>query len=77
MALSRIIEYSVASTDEAAFIIGGYSSPMSARLDLIAQFKDETWALYGNLRKGRSDHRSITFDGKTMVIGGRRTDGNS
>ena len=45
---------------------------MTSGLDVIAQYKDDTWALYGNLRRGRSDHKSITFGDKTMVIGGKR-----
>ena len=60
--------YSVASTNEAAFVIGGYDG--SSNLDVIAQFKDNEWSLYGNLKKGRSVHGSITFGDKTMVIGG-------
>ena len=44
-------------------------------LDIIAKFNDNTWSLYGNLRKARSGHKSITTGGYTMVIGGHSNDG--
>ena len=61
----RIYFYSVASTNEAAFVIGGTTAT-----DVIAQFKDDSWSLYGHLQDGRNWHGSITLDGITMVIGG-------
>ena len=70
---SKISHYSVASTNEAAFVIGGYDGSLS--LDVIAQFKDNEWSLYGNLKKGRFIHGSVTYSDKTMVIGGFVDDG--
>ena len=62
--------YSVASTNEAAFVIGGSSSR-----DIIAQFKDNAWSLYGNLQKSRFNHASITSGDMTMIIGGYVSNG--
>ena len=50
-------------------MIGG-GGTAGLKNDVIAQFKDNKWSLYGNLHKGRSVHGSITFGDKTMVIGG-------
>ena len=70
---SKISHYSVASTNEAAFVIGGWAGSYS---DVIAQFKDNAWSLYGNLQKRRRLHGSITSGDETMVIGGQTNDGS-
>ena len=54
----RIYYYSVASTLEAAFVIGGYDG--DSYLDVIAQFQNNQWSRYGNLQKRRAFHGSIT-----------------
>ena len=59
----------MASTNEAAFVIGGYRTGLSP-VDVIAQFKDDSWSLYGNLQKRRYAHESISYGEQTMVIGG-------
>ena len=64
---SKIYLYSVASTNDAAFVIGGVTGSYS---DVIAQFKDNAWSLYGNLQKPRNNHASITSGDMTMIIGG-------
>ena len=66
--LSKISGYSVASTNDAAFLIGGWTG--SSALDVIAQFKDNAWSLYGNLQKPRNSHASITSGDMTIIIGG-------
>ena len=71
--LSQISSYSVASTNDAAFVIGGYTG--SSTLDVIAQFKDNAWSLYGNLQKPRSSQASITSGDMTMIIGGNASNG--
>ena len=68
--LSKIHWYSVASTNEAAFVIGGAISR-----NIIAQFKDNEWSLYGNLQRPRNNHASITSGDMTIVIGGWTNDG--
>ena len=66
--LRRIAYYSVASTSEAAFVIGG--AGVASFSDVIAKFENDEWSLYGNLRKRRNGHGSITYGTQTMVIGG-------
>ena len=63
----------MASTTEAAFVIGGWKGSYS---DVITQFKNMQWSLYGNLQKRRYGHDSITFGSQTMVIGGWTDDGS-
>ena len=72
----KIFYYSVASTNEAAFVIGGSERDGSSYLDVIAQFKDDQWSLYGKLQKRRFLHGSITSGSQTMVIGGFTNDGS-
>ena len=54
-------------------MIGGYTG--SSVLDVIAQFKDNAWSLYGNLQKPRADHASITSGDMTMIIGNYASNG--
>ena len=62
---SNIAHYSIASTSEAAYIIGGYYTT-----DIIAEFKNNSWRQMGTLAKGRNSQGSITLNDETMVIGG-------
>ena len=64
----KISLYSVASTTEAAFVIGGWDG--SSSLDIIAKFENNQWSRYGNLQKARSGHGSITSGTQTIIIGG-------
>ena len=66
----RISQYSVASTDNAAFIIGGYGDTYEIH-DTIAEFRDNKWTKYGSLNTGRKQHGSIKAYGETMIIGGQ------
>ena len=71
----RIISYySVASTTEAAFLMGGWDR--SSSLDVIAKFENNNWSLYGDLQKARRGHGSITYGSQTIVIGGATHDGS-
>ena len=54
-------------------MIGGYTD--SGYSDVIAQFKDNAWSLYGNLQKLRGDHSSITSGDMTMIVGGSASNG--
>ena len=73
--LRRIAYYSVASTSEAAFVIGGNDG--SSDFDVIAKFQNDEWSLYpGNLQKRRWGHGSITFGTDTLIIGGYTNDGS-
>ena len=66
---SQITEYSVASTENAAFIIGGYNWDGTV-LDIIAKFQDNQWTRYGSLKATRRLHGSIQSGDLTMIIGG-------
>ena len=37
---------------------------------VIAKYENDGWSLYGNLKKSRYAHGSITFGTATIVIGG-------
>lgn len=52
-------------------MIGGWKGDNS---DVIAQFKNMQWSLYGNLKKRRHGHGSIISGSQTMVIGGQTND---
>ena len=64
----QIYGYAVASTDNAAFIIGGYDRGYH---DIIAKFQDNQWTRYGSLKAVRCNHGAITSGDQTMIIGGR------
>ena len=64
----------MASTDQSAFVIGGWTG--TSNLDLIAKFHDNIWSFYGNLQKRRNSHASIKLDDKIMIIGGLTDDGS-
>ena len=57
----------MASTDNAAFIIGGLDMDT---LNIIAKFQDNQWTRYGSLKAVRYAHGSITSGDQTMIIGG-------
>ena len=66
----------MASTPEAAFVIGGQDGYLSY-LDVIAKFQNDEWSLYpGNLQKRRWGHGSITSGSDTLIIGGYTNDGS-
>jgi len=59
----------VASTEHAAFIIGGRDRNSNA-IDIIAKFQDNEWTQYGSLKAARYVHGSITSTEQTMIMGG-------
>ena len=67
--------YSVASTNQAAFFIGGYEGKTS-RLSTIAKYENDAWSEYGNLKRRRAAHGSITYGTTTIVFGGYTDDGS-
>ena len=71
--LRRYFDYSVASTNQAAFFFGGWDA--SSVTSIITKYENDEWSLHGNLKKSRSGHGSITFGTTTIVIGGFYTDG--
>ena len=66
--LRTIARYSVSSTDQAAFFIGGYDEFQHG--STIAKYENDEWSLYGNLKKRRNSHRSIISGTETIVFGG-------
>ena len=66
---SKYCQYSVASTNQAAFFIGGRHESYSY-LSVIAKYENDNWSLHGNIKRARYGHRSITYGTATIVIGG-------
>ena len=66
---SYFYAYSTASTDDAAYIIGGADI-----YNTIAEFRNNQWRNLGSLTKGRYYHGSITIGQETMIIGGYTSD---
>ena len=58
----------MASTKNAAFVIGGMSE--GANVDIIAKFQDNKWTRFGSLNTARRIHGSIVSGDQLMVIGG-------
>ena len=67
-------QYSVASTNQAAFFIGGDVG--NSHSSVIAKYENDEWSLHGNLKRRRSHHGSITYGTTTIVIGGWTDDGS-
>ena len=76
--LRRINHYSVSSTNQAAFFIGGLHGGYhgSSYLSVIAKYENDNWSLHGNLKRSRGGHASITYGTTTLVIGGWTKDGS-
>ena len=70
--LSLFFGYSTASTDDAAYIIGGENGGDGRPGDqkTIAEFRNNQWRNLGSLTTGRRYHGSITNGRDTMIIGG-------
>ena len=73
--LRRYSHYSVSSTNQAAFFIGGWGDG-SSRLSVIAKYENDEWSLHGNLKRRRNLHGSITYGTTTIIIGGYTPDGS-
>ena len=79
--LRRYSHYSVASTNQAAFFIGGWNGVPDGgwtgiSLSIIAKYENDNWSLHGNLKRRRINHGSITYGTATLVIGGQTFDGS-
>ena len=57
--------YSTASIGEKVYIIGGIQNE-----NRISEYNDEQWTDYGSLFTSREFHSSISFNSKTMILGG-------
>ena len=70
---SLIVKYAVASTKDAAFIIGGTNNESQSPGyygNIIAKFQDDQWTRYGSLQKGRRSPGAINSGDQIMIIGG-------
>ena len=63
--LSHLAGYSTANTPDAAYIIGGFVTKK-----IVAEFRDDQWALLDDLSKARYRQGSITVGSQTMIVGG-------
>ena len=68
----RISNYRTASTDSAAYILGGFIGETYdiLRASTIAQFQNNEWKEIGDLKEVKSDPSSILHDGEYLIIGG-------
>ena len=64
----RIVNYGTASTDSAAYIIGGYGG--DGRISTIAQFQNNEWQKIGDLKEVKSDTSAIVHNGEYLIVGG-------
>ena len=64
----RISNYATASTDTAAYIIGGYKG--SERVSTIAEYKNNRWGKIGYLNEPKGVLSAIFNNGEYIVIGG-------
>ena len=65
----RFIYYSVASTSQAAFFIGGYKAHATPS-SVIAKYENDEWSVHGNLKQRRWAHGSIISGADILVFGG-------
>ena len=63
----RISHYATASTDSAAYIIGGYDGRY---VSTIAQFKNNKWLKIGDLNEKKRGLSAIFRDGEYLIVGG-------
>ena len=63
----RISNYATASTDSAAYIIGGYNG---VRVSTIAEYKNNKWRKIGNLNEPKVYLSAIFNNGEYIVVGG-------
>ena len=68
----RISYYATASTDSAAYIIGG--SDGWKYISTIAEYKNNKWRKFGDLTKKRSRSSAIFFNGEYIIVGGNVED---
>ena len=68
----RIYKYATASTDSAAYIIGGetYSSIFSNEyVSTIGEYKNNKWTKFGDLSKARYYSSAIVHNGEYIIVG--------
>ena len=63
-----ISDYATASTDSAAYIIGGYNG--DDYVSTIAEYKNNKWRQIGNLNEPKYKMSAIFNNGEYIVVGG-------
>ena len=63
----RIAFYATASTDSAAYIIGGFAG---RDVSTIAEYKNNKWRKIGNLNEPKRSSSAILNKGEFIIIGG-------
>ena len=67
----RISNYGTASTNSAAYILGGYYYLNGdQRTSTIAQFQNNEWQKIGDLKEIKSTSSAIVHNGEYLIIGG-------
>ena len=73
----RITHYATASTDSAAYVIGGVTAQKrirgvrtSGRVSIIAEYKNNRWQAIGNLNQSKYWLSAIPYNGEHIVVGG-------
>ena len=66
------MQYATASTDSAAYIIGGYIGYIynKSHVSTIAEFKNNKWRKIGNLNEPKINLSAIFNNGEHIVVGG-------
>ena len=64
----RIWQYATASTDSAAYIIGGWNG--DDYFSTIAEYKNNKWRKIGNLNEPKMSLSAISNYGEYIVVGG-------
>ena len=64
-----IYGYATASTDIAAYILGGHDDNDNA-VSTIAEYRNDKWTKYGDLRSKRYRASAIFLNGEHLIIGG-------
>ena len=79
----RIYHYATASTDSAAYIIGGsysllpydyFDDDYDGSVSIIAQFKNNKWLKIGYLNEKKNSLSAIFHDGENLIVGGDTDD---
>ena len=65
----RIWGYATASTDSAAYIIGGYGDGYK-RVSTIAQYKNNNWLKIGDLNEKKYSLSAISHGEERLIVGG-------
>ena len=64
----RISNYATASTDSAAYIIGGWNA--GGYVSTIAEFKNNRWRKIGYLNEPKDSLSAIFNNGEYILVGG-------